>query len=78
MVIESIARRFLFEGIHEAVPGHFGHDGGGRDARAAGIAVDDGELRMARGPEGKAVYQEVLGLYGKGRHSAPEGQLPCR
>jgi hypothetical protein len=74
MFIQSVLWVKHGELLHGAVAGDLGDDRGGGDGRAAGVAIDDGELMAIEAGLHVAVDEAEMGLQAQAFDGAAHGQ----
>lgn len=72
---ESVTRRLAVELGHHAIPRDLRDNGCRGDANAARVAVDQRRLPIARGPQGKAIHEQVLRRLPQRIDCSPECEL---
>jgi len=60
MFCKIIGRKLKRQFSHQRIPGNLGHDGGGGDRGAFGLALDQGALRGVHGNGKFSVYQQKI------------------
>ena len=69
----AVPRIFLIHRHHQAIPGHLGHDRGGRDAGASLIALHEALMGHREAGDGKAVRKHVIGGRVQSQHRVQHG-----